>query len=723
MTYLEEFRTQINNRDFPKFLQLWEEYCVCDTVDVTEFSALLIAIRNSDFAKPFGKFVETALNLWQKIQDKDDAYKILKLLFDLETTNTPALADIAYQALKDKYENDPQFNERIRLVGLRSRDAFQGALSNYDLLAHMEKGKYVLHTGGLGAGEIVDISPLRQQLTVEFENAAGLKHLTFENGFKTLVPLADKSFLARRFADADAFEKDARQDPIGIIKLLLSDLGPKTASEIKDELCELVIPEDDWAKWWQSARSKIKKDPMIEAPATIRDCFSLRQSEMSQEERLHKAIHKKTSLDEIILTSYNFIRDLPNVKKNQDVRNSVKDKLIEHLLTSKPTPEQELQVCVFLESQFSHEVAGKSGKDLIQQIQNVEEVINNIDIVALKKRALVLVHEQRKDWGEIFLSMLFSVKQGILRDYILGELLATPECHDKTLNVLTNLSKHPEKYPEAFLWYFQKILNGEEKQLPFANKEGERIFFEAFFILFSYLEGKPESRDLTKKMYSMLAGKRYATVRSILEGSSIEFVKEILLLASKCQTLSDHDMKILRSLAEVVHPELAGKNKQNSKQLDGQIIWTTEEGYLRIQDQIRQIGTTEIVETAREIEAARALGDLRENSEYKFALEKRSRLQGQLKTLSEQLNRARIITKEDVPSDEIGVGSIVEVLNSHGKKVTYTILGPWDADIDQNILSFQSKLAQSLVGSKEGDKVQFRDEDLTITGIKSYFER
>lgn len=722
MTYLEEFRTQINNRDFPKFLELWEEYCVCDTVDVNEFATLLTAIKNSDFAKPFGKFIETALNLWQKIQNKDDSYRILKLLIDLETTNTVALADIAFQAIKAKYENDPQFNERIRLIGLRSRESFQGALANYDLLAHLEKGKFVLHTGGLGAGEIIDLSPLRQQLTVEFENATGLKHLTFENAFKTLVPLADSSFLARRFADADTFEKDARQDPISVIKLLLKDLGPKTASEIKDELCGLVIPENDWAKWWQSARSKIKKDSMIEAPATIRDCFSLRQSEISQEERLHKAIHKKTTLDEIILTSYNFIRDLPNVKKNQEVRNSVKDKLVEHLLHSKPTVEQELQIVVFLESQFSHEVSSKKGQDLIQQIPNIEDIINNIDIVALKKRTLVLVHEQRQDWMQIFLSMLFNVKQGILRDYILGELLASKQHQAETLNALKNLSKNPEKHPEAFLWYFQKILNREDEQLPFSNKEGEQIFFEAFFILFNHLETKPDSRDLTKKMYSILSGKRYATVRSILEGSSIEFVKEILLLASKCQTLSDHDTKILRSLAEVVYPELANKNKQNNRAQDDPTIWTTEAGYLRIQDQIRQIGTTEIVETAREIEAARALGDLRENSEYKFALEKRSRLQGQLKTLSDQLSQARIITKDDVPSEEIGIGSVVEVLNSQGKKDIFIILGPWDADVNQNILSFQSKLAQSLIGSKPGDKVQFRDEALTITGIKSYFE-
>ena len=53
---------------------------------------------------------------------------------------------------------------------------------------------------------------------------------------------------------------EGKDDPDVLIRVLLKDLGPKTAQEIKDELCELVIPEKDWSKWWQAARAKIKKD-------------------------------------------------------------------------------------------------------------------------------------------------------------------------------------------------------------------------------------------------------------------------------------------------------------------------------------------------------------------------------------------------------------------------------------------------------------------------------
>lgn len=718
MTYLEDFRAQISNRDFSKFLLLWEEYCTSDHVEAEEFLELLKSIKTSDFARPFGKLVETAIPLWQTIQNKDESYKVLKALIDLQLTNTPTLAEITLQALKERYGQDTQYNERLRLVGLRTRENFQGALSNYDLLAHMDKGKFVFHTGGWGTGEIVELAPIRQQVAIEFENVSGRKHLTYENAFKTLIPLENEHFLVRRFADPDKLEKEAREEPLAIIKMLLRDLGPKTAGEIKDELCELVIPDEDWTKWWQGARSKLKKDPIIEPPESLKDPFRLRKTELSHEDRLHQAIHEKSSVDEIILTSYNFVRDLPSLRQKTEVKNSMRDKLNAQLAIPNLSPEQELQVCMLLEGQFGQKLDDRCSEGIIQKSQNIEGLINAIEIVALKKRALVLVREHRKDWEKLFLQMLRSAKQSNLRDYLLKEL------NENSKNLLENdlraLMRHPEKAPDLLVWYFQKLISGEEEDVPFSDKEGCCLFFEAFLVLFNYLENKTEFRDLLKKMYNLLSGKRYAAVRAIMADAPLNFIKEFLLLASKCQTLSDKDLKILQSLAEVANP---GMNKEKKKsQPDHHIIWTTEESYLKIQEQVRHLGTVEIVEVAKEIEAARALGDLRENSEYKFALEKRSRLQGQLKMLSDQLHHARILTKNDVAQDEVGVGSIIEVKDTKGNIVKYTILGPWDANPENNILSFQSKLAQAMVGCKPGDKFQFREDEWLVSSVRSYFE-
>ena len=723
MGYLEDLQVQINNRDFAKFWLLWEEYCTSDTIDFDEFAAILKAIKNSEFAKQFGQYTETALPLWELIKDPEESYIILKLLVDLQTNNSPKLAEIALDAVKKRYGDTPNYNERLRMVGLRSKENFQGALANFDLLTHMQKDKFVFHTGGWGAGQIIDLSTVREQVGVEFEHISGRKYFTFANAFKTLVPLADDSFLARRFASADALEKQARENPLEIIKLLLKDLGPKSASEIKDEMCELVIPEEDWTKWWQGARAKIKKDTHIDTPESLKEPFRLHKTEVTHEMRLHKAMGGNKGIDDLIQTSYSFVRDNPALLKKADVKDSIKEKLLAALQEKDLSKAQEVQLHIFLESHFDHQIEGKAVNSLVLEMKDVEKVIEGIDVIAFKKRLLSLVREHRDDWSKIFIDLLFTPQQSNLRDFILKELSGQKETRKLLETKIKELVDNPLLSPEFFVWYFQKVINKESDDLPYNSKEGQGQLFESFLILFGAIDSRSDMRDLSKKMYNLLSGKRYALVRSLIEGKPIEYINEFLLLVAKCQVLTDHDLKILRSLAEVVHPSL-NPNKQKKEQalLDIHTIWTTQEGYQRIKDRMQAISTVETVENAREVEAARALGDLRENSEYKFALEKRSRLQGELKHLSDEIRRARVITAEDISRDEVGVGHRVEVLDPHKKHVFYTLLGPWDADADKGILSLQSKLAQAMLGKKKGEEFNFRDEDYKVIDFKSFLD-
>jgi len=348
MSYLRDFQTQISQRDFNKLLQLWEEYCASDSVDVDEFKQILQRIKDSELAKPFGEYVEMALSIWVMIEDQKQAYDVLKLLIDLETTQSPLLADTALQALTKFHSQNPHFNERLRLIGLRSKENFQGAIANYDLLDHIAPGKFVYHTGGWGAGEIIEISPVREQLTVEFENVGGKKHITFANAFKTLIPLQNDHFLARRFADPDKLEQAARDNSVEIVKLLLRDLGPKNAGEIKDELCELVIPEKDWTKWWQNARAKLKKDTMVDSPSTLKEPFSLRKEEVKHEDQFLRELRKESEPDNLLLTCYNFARDHTNMLKKSEIRESLKTSLVEVANQPYATAAQKLQVAFFL---------------------------------------------------------------------------------------------------------------------------------------------------------------------------------------------------------------------------------------------------------------------------------------------------------------------------------------------------------------------------------------
>ena len=721
MNYLDQFQKHLKNNDYPKFSMLWEEYCLSDEIDGEELSLILKSIKESELKTHCGRHIEKGLILWEQITDLSLKHAVFKLILDLQSTNDAELAEITHNYLKEYYKDDPYFNDKIRLIGLREKKAFQGAVSHYELLTHMKKGSFVFHQNGWGVGEVMDISFIREELSLEFDCISGRKDLSFSNAFNTLIPLKEDHFLALRFGDPDELEARAKKKPLEVIHTLLKDLGPQTAADIKEELCGLVIPENEWARWWQMIRAKIKKDTLISTPDKQSNTFSLRQTELSHEDRLGDYINQTVDAKTLVQTLYAFLRDFPGALKREELRESISKKLETALKIEELTDSLELEIH-FLLDDLGKEISHQPVNELIKRFRDAESIIKNIGIIGLKKRALKKILKLREDWIQIFSTLLLTIEQNPLREYILSELLAANQLKAVTEKI-EELLNFPNRTPQALVWYLQKAMR--DKKVPFSDPKGLLKLFEAFLILLSQIELDPKERDLAKKMHHFLTTARYNNVRKIFEHTNKEEILEFLLLSTKCHIFTEHDIKIFHSLAAVVHPSLSKVNKKyNQPNTDeAEPLWTTEEGYRKVKERIHHISTVETVDNAKEIEEARSHGDLRENSEFKFALERRDRLQGELKLLSDQFNKARILTKNDVSVDSVSVGTVIDLAEKNGKKLSLTLLGPWEADPEKHILSFQSKLAKALIGKKVGDQIEVQGNECTILSLRNYFDK
>ena len=309
--------------------------------------------------------------------------------------------------LKEKYHTQKDFENKIRLIGIKTKEEFQGAIGHYELLNHMAKGNFVFHSGGWGSGR--DHGPLDASRTAQprVDYVAGRKDLSFENAFKTLIPIPHHHFLAQRFGTPDLLEEKAKKKPLEVIHELLRDLGPLTASQIKDELYELVIPEDEWARWWQNTRAKMKKDTMISNPTDPKDPFSLRKSGLSHEERLQKALATKPDGETLIQMVYSFMRDFSEIFKDKEFAQSLCTKLEETLAYEEITSAQELQIRFFLQDLHGKERSPEV-EEIIKSFNPMEELIKGISILAFKKRAAVEVRNLRQDWLPLFLDFLLN---------------------------------------------------------------------------------------------------------------------------------------------------------------------------------------------------------------------------------------------------------------------------------------------------------------------------
>ena len=112
----------------------------------------------------------------------------------------------------------------------------------------------------------------------------------------------------------------------------------------------------------------------------------------------------------------------------------------------------------------------------------------------------------------------------------------------------------------------------------------------------------------------------------------------------------------------------------------------------------------------KEIEKARAHGDLRENSEYKAALERQQFAQARVHHLRLRLSKLSDVSEKDIPKDRVGFGSRVTVQDAETRKreIYALTLGEFieadDAAVEMPV-SMASPLGKALLGGKVGDTV------------------
>ena len=111
----------------------------------------------------------------------------------------------------------------------------------------------------------------------------------------------------------------------------------------------------------------------------------------------------------------------------------------------------------------------------------------------------------------------------------------------------------------------------------------------------------------------------------------------------------------------------------------------------------------------RAIQKAVEHGDLRENAEYKSALERQQQVQARLGHLTKRLGELSKIDLSDIPTDSVAFGSRVTVVDLRTREEeTYTLVFGDDIDVDSGQVSVASALGRALIGKRKGDTAQLQ---------------
>jgi transcription elongation factor GreA len=149
----------------------------------------------------------------------------------------------------------------------------------------------------------------------------------------------------------------------------------------------------------------------------------------------------------------------------------------------------------------------------------------------------------------------------------------------------------------------------------------------------------------------------------------------------------------------------------------------TPAGHEKLLEDLRHLKEVERPKIVRDIEEARAHGDISENSEYEDAKERQAHCEGRILELTGRIAAAEIIDiKKVAPSERVIFGTTVVVEDGESEEeARYRIVGEDEADVKAGLVSVTSPIARALIGRNVGDEVLVQTprgaRRLTITDV------
>ncbi len=137
----------------------------------------------------------------------------------------------------------------------------------------------------------------------------------------------------------------------------------------------------------------------------------------------------------------------------------------------------------------------------------------------------------------------------------------------------------------------------------------------------------------------------------------------------------------------------------------------TKEGVEKLRAELEELKDVKRPEVVRQLQEARAQGDLSENADYDAAREAQARTEGRIKEIENILDNYKIIrvTSND---DKVNIGKTIKIKFIERKKeATYKLVGTIEANPAQNLISIESPVGKAVLGTSVGDTVSVRLEN------------
>jgi len=586
-------------------------------------------------------------------------------------------------------------------------------------LEAMEPNAYVVHRSW-GFGQIKAFDEATYRLTIDF---VGKKSHDMDPTFcvTTMEVLPKKHILVVKAEESDRITQLSVDNPADLVVEALKgyENHATTAIDLEIVLAQ-VIGEEKFKKWWTTAKKAVANDPRVSVPEKKTECYILREIPVSAEDEIleqfttTRSARRKISLVEELITA----------SKATDTKADLS--AILESLTDAVRDSNQLDAAERLYGASVRDHLAQLAKQtapidptqasLIANVRDLPDIAEKIP-VHFQSDFLELVKETHPVECRDLVFTLLKVSQGKFTTECINFLVENGYSDDLAAALKRWQTEQNLRAP-VLLWIvknrhskkFAKLLN---------DLIDPRLLSAIFFgIDYEALQAASARRiplaDILSEDPDLISD-----LLSTADPETARDLANTLLLNQGFEELTKKSLlarfiKIFPNIQSLVASDAESKEEQ---------LLVSRASYDRKREEYENIVSKKIPENSKSIAAAREHGDLRENSEYKMAKQDQTVLMAQKSQLERELARARVTDFKEATADQGSIGSIIELLQG-GVNTKYTVLGAWDSDPANHVISYKTPLGAALLGRKVGETVNVKsgggEESVKILSIKRY---
>lgn len=714
---------------------LWADALTKAPKEIETFLSLAEKLARSGHGEKAGSLLEQVVGKLDTLGEGRLAAEVLTELAKVAPRNNNQ-KQLAIQIFTNAYGALPGFEKAIERADAAAREnenRFVKALCNE---MAFQPGDWLFHDAGWGLGQVKEIDAAQGEVIVDFPEKKGhkVKMGAAANFFKKL-PAED--IMVQRAADMAGLKQRCKDDPQAVILGILKGHGNKSVlKRIKGELVPAVIDAKSWSKWWTNVRKDLARHQYVRVGTGANPTIERLVTAMTHEDETRELFDNAIRLVQKLAVVRRYLKD----SDKSDARKA----LFDHIgaqVAGIVQREGELDART---RDGSGSLAGERilGWYLVQDLKkaepdstanlsyNIEDLVRGAEDLLKRieetrdsdyqSRALELHAKLEDAWPKTF-AAAFLKNLAPLWDMIARELM--DEGHGAELAAsLNKVIAAPDEYPLQYLWYARRGILGQPLPqgvpVPAAPDLFGRILWVMNKVLTRIERGETHLKETLASLRGAMTERNSRLLTTALEGISEDRAAHMLHEIDRCRGLSDVHHGTLREILLRGFPNLQAKKAAAAEAFAeaegaGEVL-ATPNGLRKRQAELKRIQEEELPDVAKQIGEALAMGDISENAELDAAREREARLKEAAKDIMEELKRVKVMQPEDVDPSKAGFGTRVTLKREDGKTRQYEIFGRYEADLERNIISIESPVAQGILGKAPGEKAAVQTPEGTV---------